>query len=264
MIVISSFGVLISTAELISLTTDHAFAALLRPDGLRRIRWLRAHPSVLTQLQALASPPRIRFFFAFRIGCALLCIIFAGSTAVGTFLFLLVGSQLLLNVYLVTGADGSDQMTTIVLTALLLGLVIGIISPVAQAFCLYFIAAQACLAYFTSGVAKLISPEWRDGTALHAIADTHFYGNAAESLFFTKYVGTALIASWFIMLFQITFPLSLLLPYPWNLTYLGLGVWFHVAVAILMSLNLFIPAFIATYPALMFVNQQLSTFLSSH
>jgi hypothetical protein len=42
-----------------------------------------------------------------------------------------------------------------------------------------FIAAQALLAYSTSGIAKLVSPVWRDGTGLVGILSTIDHGTPA-------------------------------------------------------------------------------------
>lgn len=63
------------------------------------------------------------------------------------------------------GHSGADQMI----------LILFVTRSIAHAFdqaaairsiALFFIAAQACLAYFTSGVYKAVSPVWRSGKAL--------------------------------------------------------------------------------------------------
>ena len=84
--------------------------------------------------------------------------------------------NLLLHVRNTYGLDGSDQMQTIVLSALLLYHV----APygAGRVIALGFIAAQSMLSYFSAGYAKLTSPMWRDGTAISGVLDTLSYGSS--------------------------------------------------------------------------------------
>jgi hypothetical protein len=48
---------------------------------------------------------------------------------------------------------------------------------------------------------------------------------------------------------------------PWRLLFLGWGVAFHLGCAVVMGLNNFLWAFIATYPALLFAADWLAATL---
>ena len=149
-------------------------------------------------------------------------------------------------------------MVIIVLVALFIGTLFREVSPTAYLICMYFIGAQAMLAYFSSGAAKVVSPAWRSGKAFQNIMNSYSYGNHFVSRMVTRFPGLSLIASWIIILFQLSFPIVILLPYPWNYCYLAMGLAFHLAIAITMSLNLFVPAFVSTYPALLVIQNDVA------
>jgi hypothetical protein len=66
------------------------------------------------------------------------------------------------------GEDGSDQMIAILSISFSITLIFGGCPGVLQAG-LYFIGAQSVLSYTTAGVAKILSPEWRNGTAVQGV-----------------------------------------------------------------------------------------------
>ncbi len=148
----------------------------------------------------------------------------------------------------VAGADGSDQMLTVV-TA---GLLVYFLAPheLAGTIGLAFIAAQALLAYTAAGVSKLLSPVWRSGRALRLIFGTASYGS--ERLLRVLEAAPVLdrIGGWATIVFECTLPAAILLPPDGALALLGLGVAFHAACALTMGLNGFFWQFVATYPVI--------------
>jgi len=63
-------------------------------------------------------------------------------------------------------------------------------------------------------------------------------------------------AGWAVMLFELTFPLALL-QREWLFAALLLAALFHIANACLFGLNRFVWAWIATYPALLWLQARL-------
>lgn len=74
------------------------------------------------------------------------------------------------------GSDGSEHMATITTTCLLAGRAAAS-DPRARAALVAFIAAQSCLSSAAAGAAKLVSPVWRDGSAVRDIFRTRTYGH---------------------------------------------------------------------------------------
>lgn len=148
------------------------------------------------------------------------------------------------------GGEGSDQVLLIVVTALTLVAVAP--SPMAMRIGLWFIAAQACLAYFTSGVFKVFSRVWWDGSALLGVMCTASFGHLVSASWLRT---RPMVTRWLSRLLSVAeagFPLVLLAPPPLLPYLLAAGVGFHLVVAAVMGLNCFVWAFAATYPAIAF------------
>jgi hypothetical protein len=161
-------------------------------------------------------------------------------------LTLLLTSALLLRWRRKLGGDGAEQMALIALIAAALA-VFPYPSPVRVTLAVLFIAAQACLSYLTSGVAKLISPLWRSGDALPQIVGTYAHGSPAFARLIQRHPLLGFIGSWGIIIYECSFPILIWGP-DWLLyVVLALGVFFHFSCAIFMGLNSFLWSFPSTY-----------------
>jgi hypothetical protein len=196
--------------------------------------WFLAYPNVLGLLTV-------------RLG-ALLALL--PAIACGQFVALVLGvviaTTFLLNVRSPYGMDGSDQMATHVLGALFLGFLPG--TALALNAALWYIALQACLSYLTAGLAKAFSAHWHRGDTVFAIFNTRTYGHPAIARFLHGRPGLTKALSWSVIAAEVTFPLALLLSYPYGVLVLGWGVVFHAANAFVMGLN----SFVATDPAILY------------
>jgi hypothetical protein len=152
------------------------------------------------------------------------------------------------------GIGGADHMFLVVCGASWLATVVAGDRRAAEAG-LWFIAAQACLAYLVAGVTKLASPTWRSGRALHLVAATRSHGCLALRRCLAAAPWLARPACWGVMVWECAFPLVLLAPEPARLAILASGVLMHVALALVMGLNTFVWAFPATYPAVWWAAQ---------
>jgi hypothetical protein len=62
------------------------------------------------------------------------------------------------------------------------------------------------------------------------------------------------MAAWSVIIVECAFPLVVIAPFPLMVVLLSLGMLFHLLCAVIMGLNSFLWAFVATYPALVFAN----------
>jgi len=200
----------------------------------------------------------VAVLLSLRIGSVVaLCVFGPIHPASVVAVVVLLASHLAFSFRQILGEDGSDQMNSVI--AVSLALCLGPIStPVARDLGLWFITAQACLAYFSAGVAKLISPIWRNGSAVQRIFDTGSYGmrSVGGALAGRREIG--LMLCWGVMVFEVLFPLVLVVPVPYRYVILGTGVVFHLLNAIIMGLNNFFWSFTATYPAVLYVASRIT------
>jgi hypothetical protein len=151
----------------------------------------------------------------------------------------------LLHVRLVYGMDGADQMQSVVWA----GLAIYAAAPdrtVGKAG-LAFVAIQFVLSYLTSGLAKAVSEEWRNGSAIRGVLSTHSYGAEPLARRLGGPVGS-LVAGWSVIAFEVGAPFLALAGGAALVAMLAGAVLFHASIAIVMGLNDFFWAFISPLP----------------
>jgi hypothetical protein len=151
------------------------------------------------------------------------------------------------------GRDGADEMALVLCVGLLGYSVLHRDEGLGPLLGPYFITAQVCLCYLISGIAKITSPEWVNGSAVRYIFGTKVYGTPQ----LTKLVGAripGLILCWPVIGWETLFPLSLLTPQT-AAVFLVLGVMFHLGTACIMGLNSFLLVFLSTYPIVFWVTR---------
>ena len=203
---------------------------LFNPEGVRALALLRLICGIT--LLAPGVPIRVR-----------------GVSAAGAFL---VGA--LLSFRRRYAGDGSDHMTQVVLGGVSVGLLATSSSLIAPGAAI-FIAAQACLAYLTSGIAKLISPLWRSGAAPAQIANMATFGHRAAARWLAKHPGYSRLIAGAVIAGECAFPLVLVAPSWLMVVILAWTVSFHLGCALMMGFNTFFWSFVATYPAILFVRE---------
>jgi hypothetical protein len=195
--------------------------------------------------------PAILFVLFLRLLAALL--LFVGvtwSTAHIALLAIITVSTMAMMLRTTYGLEGSDQILLIIFVTLTL--VFARPSPVTMTLGLWFLALQACLAYCTAGYYKVASPMWRDGTALVGIFGTRCYGQPMLARYLADHHRLTIWLSRAFAVSECGFPLVLLLPKSMLPYFLAWGIGFHASCAVLMGLNNFLWAFLATYPAVVY------------
>lgn len=155
------------------------------------------------------------------------------------------------------GQDGSFQLRILIL-AVLFTCSISPWDSLPFRLGLYFLSVQLVLSYFLAGIAKLRGATWRDGTALIGIFGTVYHGVGWVHRLLAGRPALARVLSWFVIAFEVLFPL-ILLGNGWVLVvFLGITNLFHLATSFLMGLNGFFVSFTAAYPTLMWCLGELS------
>jgi hypothetical protein len=162
----------------------------------------------------------------------------------------LVALTLYLTRLMPMGLEAADQMIGILLAAQLLAS-FAPNSRSVQIACLAFIALQAALAYGVAGWAKLLKPSWRNGAYLHGLIQTELYGHPLTKRLLANRK-TACYLSLVLIAVECSFPLGLLTGHMGAIALCSLVLCMHLANAYVLGLNLFVWAFAATYPAVIF------------
>ena len=117
---------------------------------------------------------------------------------------------------------------------------------------LWFIASQGWLSYLVAGASKLRNPRWRRGEAIPALLSTTMWGGRREAALLRAHPRAGLVICWMTILGESSVPLSLVVPLPLALAILACAAVFHISTAFGMGLNVFVWAFPATYPAMIY------------
>jgi hypothetical protein len=166
-------------------------------------------------------------------------------------LVLLLALTMLVNLRHSHGRDGADDLTTVLVAGLLTYSLPSSSSPLRWAG-LIFVITQVSLSYFVSGVAKLISVEWRTGEAIIGVFSTNVYG-FPPVVPWLRSLSLRHAICWSIIAWETTFPLYWVVPAPLSFGWLVAGVLFHMGSAVLMGLNTFLVVFLSTYPLLVYL-----------
>jgi len=251
-------GLFISTMEYMKKIQIFSPTGLLSWNVMQ-IRWEKSSPdSFLKPLFNLFNEKGLAIIFGLRCLIIFALLFFPLETTYGWILVGLLGLSLLASSMITFyGSDGSDQMNMLIIITLFL-----CHFPLAQGsylatLGLWFIGLQTCLSYTVAGIAKLASAEWRASTAIKDVFSTRTYGSRWAAVFLKKHPAVNVFLCWNVMIMETLFPLCLILPFNYALVFIIWGFLFHLLTAVIMGLNSFFWSFIATYPALFYINHQI-------
>lgn len=179
-----------------------------------------------------------------------------GLAGLGSALLLFAMALLLLLRWRGAFNGGSDFMTLVGLTGLLLAHALGPFTSAETAWhvALWYVTVHSLSSYFVSGWVKLMRPEWRSGRALTVFLDNGVYGPLpADSIFRSPRL--AMLCSWSFTVWEGLFPLALL---DVRLAALmcATAVAFHFMVFWFFGLNRFFWAWLSTFPAILYCASQ--------
>ena len=139
-------------------------------------------------------------------------------------------------------------------------------APLVPAWPLYLIRCQLSVIYFTTGLWKVLSPAWRDGSAVHWALNVNTFHRFPWTL--PAALDPLLSAmTWGTLFFELAVPVLVLFRRTRAVTLLA-GVGLHLGMGLTMELGLFSWVMLASYPAFLdpvrfpSVLRRLRTFLS--
>lgn len=214
----------------------------------KRPAWLTSLLDLLIQ----AGPYRGLLLLRLVLALALMAGLLRGPAGLTGALALFLMALVLLFRWRGAFNGGSDFMTLVGLSGLLLAQVLGALGDPQMGWRagLWYVALQSVSSYFVSGWVKLLKPEWRSGAALPAFLDSGVYGPLPADSFYRR-PWAARSISWVFTIWEGCFPLALIdVRLAWLMC--ASAVVFHFLVFWYFGLNRFFWAWLATFPAILY------------
>jgi hypothetical protein len=251
--------VLVCVAHLIATAQLLVNRALLRDESVLswqcvrlRYRWFQSRSVERTAALVYKYPNVLLIISAKLLAAVALLAAAIASHELFTPLLALALINAVVTVRVPFGSNAADEMATITSVALLVGGTVR--DEVGMEAALWFIAAQAVLAYSTAGIYKVSQRGWYDGNYLRDLFSTGSYGTAWVARVVRKSPKLVKVVGASVVIGESLFILLLFVPPTVCALGLALAVLFHVVIAAVMGLNLFVWSFGATYPAILFCN----------
>ncbi len=173
------------------------------------------------------------------------------GVSLGAVMFLFASTLLILIRWRGAFNGGSDFLSLVVLTGLLIEEVARVFwdPTLAMQAGLWYVTIHAISSYFVSGWVKLLRPEWRSGRAMTIFLNGGVYGPLPAGSIL-RHPRMAQIGSWAFTLWEGFFPLALLHPLL-ALHFCAVAALFHGLVFWFFGLNRFFWAWMASFPAIL-------------
>ncbi len=237
-----ALSLVVQTLELLQVRRTAADDGIWRLSDLKRDwSFLPSLPRALLDY-TLAYRPFVALL-VLRLLAALTTVVWPSPVLYG---FLLISTLLISIRWRGSFNGGSDFMTLVLLSALLMASVFPARPSVADG-CLWYVAIITCNSYFIAGLAKVRRKSWRDGTALRGFVRQAVYQPPPSLLLLQPTL--AVLASLSVLLLECGFPAALVGPRV-CLAVIATMFSFHLGNAWVFGLNRFVFAWVAAYPAL--------------
>lgn len=211
--------------------------------------------AIVRQLLDVLFAPRVHTaHLCLRLLAALTLALQGASLPLISFLF--VGNLLILIRWRGAFNGGSDFLTLVVLTGLLISQIVGAWGDryLGWQAGFWYIAIQAITSYFMSGAVKLLRSEWRNGSAMTIFLNAAIYGPlSSQHPLRNKWL--AWMGSWGFIVWEILFPLSLL-DARLAAVFCAVASIFHFLVFWFFGLNRFFWAWMVSFPAIIWASSQ--------
>ncbi|WP_171052848.1 alpha/beta fold hydrolase [Streptomyces marianii] len=250
----SAFTHLVSSLEILTTEEDRAAGGF---NDWRVVRDHYAHfpAPVRKGLDALGNPAVTRVLHVGRVAAAASLVASKSQgrwrACADAYLAL---SSVALHPRHMYGTDGSDQLSLLVQFSMTVARA-GRGNPRLADACLWFVALQSTLSYAVSGLVKLPGPDWRSGRALPGIMRTQNYGDRDVYGLLRKYPQAAKVLTHGVLALECGFPLVYYRQGRYAPALLAAAGAFHVVNTRVMGLGRFLPAFLSTYPAVLYTVQ---------
>lgn len=200
-------------------------------------------------LDRLFARPALHAQLLLRVVAVVFMVVQGSSLALVLFLF--ISHVLVLLRWRGAFNGGSDFMTLIVLTGLLIAQCVAHAGnpELGWRAGLWYVSLQTVTSYFMSGWVKLLQPQWRSGEALVVFLNGAIYGPLPSGHPLSRPL-LARLAAWTFIVWECCFPLVFLGP-QLALFFCLTAAIFHFLVFWFFGLNRFFWAWVATFPAIL-------------
>ena len=239
-------GTAISGAEVLSMRQECADNGLFSWKVARSSYPFLLRNNAAPLLDRLCGYPQFLYALGVEVLCSLCILLRVFPEHVIYLLLPVLFVHLLAMARYSHGTDGTDQMQTILLASL--ACYFATPDPLVRKAAIWFISLQVILAYWTSGVAKLLSKPWRQGTVLRA---SLLLAPGNKTLYHWMPASGRInqLLCFSVVLFECAFPLVLTTPQI-CLVVLGFGVLLHLFNAVALGIPRFLFTFVAAYPVI--------------
>ncbi len=205
-------------------------------------------------LDVLFAPDMHRLNLCLRLIAAVWLALYGSS--LGLVVGLFVSNVLVLIRWRGAFNGGSDFLTLVVLTGLLIAQLVGVFGDVVLGWQagLWYITIQAITSYFMSGWVKIMRREWRSGAAMTIFLNAAIYGPLSER-HLLRNRGVALLCAWAFIVWECCAPLALV-SLELATVFCALAGVFHFLVFWFFGLNRFFWAWLASFPAILWCATQ--------
>jgi hypothetical protein len=239
--ILTAAATIVTALEFIALRREFRTHGLFDPQVMHA-----TGSSVLTRHLTRVSYPGVAGVQLVLAVSVVLCLALGASP--GLPLVALAITTVLRTYLLRYGGEGSDNMAQVLTISAAVAIVFSGNATIGE-IALVFIAAQLCLAYGASGVAKLFGRAWRSGTAVGGVLHTAFGHAGIARSTLDRWPGAGRPLSWLVIGLEVLFPVGVLLGGWVALAALAAIAALQLTIAVLMGLNRFALYFFAAFPA---------------
>ena len=122
----------------------------------------------------------------------------------------------------------------------------------------FSVMVQLCMAYFTSGLAKLNDPFWLRGEAIYYVLHMERFMGTPFNEYIAQYKWIDVISNYTVMLFELAFPILIWIK-KLRVALLTAGIFFHLCIYVFLMIYGFQIIFVLTY-GLFLPDKKLLTF----
>ena len=215
------------------------------------LRWIEVLLAIAVLQRGAEHLRREPWLFLPQMGCALA--VLAGAWVGPAMLGLWITGLAQLWRFRGPYNGGADKMLLLVISCVALARLV----PPAAEMALGYLAVQLVLSYVVSGWVKLRNPDWRSGVALQEVFSYSIYPSSENLRALAARRRLLQGGACAVIGFELAFPLALVSP-PVLSAALCLAAGFHLANAVLFGLNRFVWAWLAAFPALLWLQGQIT------
>ncbi len=249
---IASIAVIVDALEIIIERRQYSTSGIYNFEVLRTSKRWMTNRWIAPICNILFKYPNYIFLVSIQLAVATLVISHLFPNLSLFFVIIILMVHLLSHLRNHYGMDGSDQLQVIIFASLSV-FYAAPSDPITQKFSIFFLCFQSLLSYFMSGLAKLVSPVWREGTAIVGIINTESFGNKGFAQILIDYPMLSKLVCWWVIIFECVTPILIFTGIQTAYFFMIFGIMFHLSTAVFMRFNSFFGPLLQLIPHCFFL-----------